>query len=246
MKEVFEAQPCSLCSTTGGRASARAWKPSRIDGARFGLGGKICYSCYGRLWSRERRAGRPAISRIRRLTPPCSSCGTLDGRVAQGCVSPARRSGDAWGLGPLCQKCWNRLRDRDRRDERRSAGFFPGLPALSPCTLCGTFGGTINKGCRRPSRRDGSRFRISGVLCKSCHHKLEGRERRRKEKVAGPSVAQVQKAAQDIREKVVNPGERMETRRMKAVRIGVRRESAKDGARAALAEFKRLTRGARA
>lgn len=53
-KEKWE--PCVRCGDPGGAPFHARVTPARVDGARFGIDGDICWRCYHALAERERRA----------------------------------------------------------------------------------------------------------------------------------------------------------------------------------------------
>jgi hypothetical protein len=111
------APPCAECRTTRGLLTLSG-RPIRICGARFGIPGKLCKSCWQR--HRIRQARGRAVKHVERLEIPLAE---IPPRVT--IVRQAKRAKEARGLEPILTDaeldailppvdCW-RTRERLRR-----------------------------------------------------------------------------------------------------------------------------------
>lgn len=129
-KPLTEARPCVRCGDLGGRTHRKGTTPERLNGEVFGVRGKLCRKCYEHLRNLHLKAqgrGHRKIETPRSKprppgpvieTTPCADCGTTEGRVRAGCVTPARHRGESFGVsGILCARCYHRAYDRKQRAE---------------------------------------------------------------------------------------------------------------------------------
>ena len=79
----------------------------------------FCSRACALRWKLERgEFGRPKAS-----WPPCAACGDPGGYVGPRAGTPKRTNGAHFGIGgPVCQRCYVRLYDAERRRRRRAGG----------------------------------------------------------------------------------------------------------------------------